>query len=271
MEKMQSTWKRFLTPANIILLITAVVGLIAIPFRTFVHGISIIDQAVLAILTLLAGAQLASSYSAMKQEEKWDAHQRTQQEIAQVLKDFPSGSLRRRADIIPLEEFAERAKGVLIIARTASKVAGRFNFFRMQLERGCRLRFVVTNPEAFRLNDIEAVTPMPLTGEQALEIFTAELKVTLQNIRHVRELSKATPGKVEVRLTNYISNLSFVAVDEGGGRGKIIVELMPYKCLELDRPHIELTSRDPNTYWYDLFRTTCEEIWEHATPIEEES
>jgi hypothetical protein len=236
-----------------------------------VQGGSIIEQAVLGAVTLLAGAQLANNYSTIKQEGKWDAYERTQQEIAQVIKDFPSGSLRRRADIVPLEEFAERAKGILIIARTASKVAGRFKFFRMQLERGCRLRFVVTNPEAFRLNDIEAVTPMPLTGEQALEIFAAELRVTLQNIRHVRELSKATPGKVEVRLTNYISNLSFVAVDEGGGRGRIIVELMPYKCLELDRPHIELTSRDPNTYWYDLFKTTCEEIWEHAMPIEEES
>ena len=267
MNGKQGTWRKFLTPSNIILAITLVVGLIAIPVRTFGQGISIIEQAVLAVVTLLAGAQLANSYSTIKQEEKWETHQITQLEIAEVIKNFPSGHLKRRNDIMPLEGFAESAKGILIIARTASKVAGRFKFFRKQLEHGCRLRFVVTSPDAFRQNDIEAVTPMPLTGAQALEIFTAELKVTLQNIQHVRHLSENTSGKVEVRLVNYISNVSFVAVDEGNGRGRIIMELMPYKCQELDRPHIELNSRDPNTYWYELGVATCEEIWEHATPV----
>jgi len=267
MENRQSTWRKFLTPSNIILMITVVVGLIAIPVRTFGQGVSIVEQAVLGVVTLLAGAQLAGNYSAIKQEEKWESHQKTQQEIAEAIRNFPSGHLKRRNAILPLEEFAGGAKGILIIARTASKVAGRFNFFRKQLEHGCRLRFVVTNPEAFRQNDIEAVTPMPLTGAAALEIFTAELKVTLQNIEHVRGLSADTPGKVEVRLVNYISNMSFVAVDEGSGRGRIIMEMMPYKCQELDRPHIELSSSDPNRYWYDLGVTTCEEIWKHATPM----
>lgn len=267
MESRQDAWRKFLTPSNIILVITLVVGLIAIPVRTFGQGASIIEQAVLAIVTLLAGAQLASSYSAIKQEANWETHQKIQQEIADIIKNFPSGHLKRRNDIMSLEEFARSAKGILIIARTASKVAGRFKFFRKQLEHGCRLRFVVTNPDAFSQNDIEAVTPMPLTGAQALEIFAAELKVTLQNIQHVRNLSEDTPGKVEIRLVKYISNMSFVAVDEGNGRGSIIMELMPYKCQELDRPHIELTSRDPNTYWYELAMATCEEIWDQATPM----
>jgi hypothetical protein len=267
MENRHAAWSKFLTPSNIILMITLVVGLIAIPVRTFGQGTSIVEQAVLAVVTLLAGAQLASSYSAIKQEEKWETHHKTQQEIAEVIKNFPSGHLKRRNDILPLEEFAGSAKGIFIIARTASKVAGRFKFFRKQLEHGCRLRFVVANPEAFRQNDIEAVTPTPLTGAQALKIFTAELDVTLQNIQHVQKLSEDTPGKVEIRLVNYISNMSFVAVDEGDGRGRIIMELMPYKCQELDRPHIELSSHDPNTYWYELGMATCEEIWEHATPM----
>jgi len=265
MENTQTRWRRFLTPANIISIITFVVGLIAIPVSILVQGISIVDQAVLTVVTLLAGAQLADSYSAMKQEEKWEAHQRTQQEIAQVIKDFPSGRLMRRRDIVPLDGFAESAEGMLIIARTASKVAGRSSLFQKLLERGCRLRFVVTNPEAFRRNDIEPVTPKPLIGDQALEVFSAELTATMANIQYVRKLSENTPGKVEWRLVNYISNLSFAMVDEGEGRGRIIVELMPYKCEELDRPHIELTSHDPNTYWYDLFKRTCEDIWNHAT------
>ena len=266
-ENKQAAWRKFLTPSNIILIITLAVGLIAIPVRTFGQGASIVEQTTLAVVTLLAGAQQASSFSAIKQEEKWEAHQRVQQDIVEVIKNFPSGRLKRRNDILPLEEFAESARGVLIIARTASKVAARFKFFRKQLEHGCRLRFVVTDPEAFRQNDIEAVTPMPLTGTQALEIFTAELRVTLQNIEHIRSLSADTPGKVEVRLVNYISNMSFVAVNEGNGRGKIIMELMPYKCQELDRPHIQLSSRDSNTYRYELGVNTSQEILHHATPL----
>lgn len=267
MENKQGTWKRFLTPSNIILIITLVVGLIAIPVRTFVQGASVIEQAVLAAVTLLAGAQLASSYSAMKQEEKWDAHYKAQQELAQVLKDFPSGLLKRRRDIVPLDKFTESARGILIIARTASKVAGLSHLFQNHLECGCRLRFVITDSAAFHRNDIEAVTPMPLTGEQAIKVFTAELTATMANIQYLQQLSETTSGKVEVRLINYISNLSLIMVDEGEGRGRIVVELMPYKCQELDRPHIELTSNDATTHWYDLFRNTCEEVWKHATPI----
>ena len=269
MEIKQGTWRKFLTPANILAIITVIIGLIAIPVRTFAQNTPLIDQAVLAIVTLLAGTQLASNYAAIKQEEKWDAHQLVQQDIAQIIKEFPSGSLKRRGKIVPLEDFASKAKGIIIIARTASKIAGRFDFFRDQLEQGCRIRFVVTNPEAFRQNDIEAVTPMPSTGEQALEFFTAELKNTLINIDKLQSLLKGTPGKVEVRLVNYISNMSFVSVDEGNNRGKIIVELMPYKVSEQARPHIELSSRDPNTDWYDLFKRTSEEIWRNATPLVE--
>ena len=204
MEIKQGTWRKFLTPANILAIITVIIGLIAIPVRTFAQNTPIVDQAVLAIVTLLAGTQLASNYAAIKQEEKWDAHQLVQQEIAQSIKEFPSGSLKRRGKIVPLEDFASKAKGILIIARTASKIAGRFDFFRDQLEQGCRIRFVVTNPEAFRQNDIEAVTPKPLTGEEALENFSNELNVTLHNIRYVQELSRDTTGKVELRLVNYI-------------------------------------------------------------------
>lgn len=282
MKNRQETWRKFLTPTNAILIITLVVGLIAIPIRTFAQGVSIIEQAVLAIVTLLAGAQLASSYSSMKHEEQWDEqhktqqdkldeYHKTQQEIWQVIKDFPLGLIKRRRDIIPLEKFTENAEGILIIARTASKVAGLSSFFQKHLERGCRVRFVLTNPEAYHRNDIEAVTPMPLTGKHALSVFGASVNATLRNIQSLQKLTENTPGKVEVRLVNYISNLSFVVVDEYNGRGKVLVELMPYKCQELDRPHIELASHDLNSYWYDLFKTTCEDTWNHAIAMAEQS
>lgn len=278
MKNRQGTWRKFFTPANIILIITLVVGLIAIPVSMFAQGVSIIEQAVLAVVTVLTGAQLTNSYSSMKQDEKWgeqhisqqeklDEYHRTQQEIWQVIKDFPSGQIKSRRDIVPLEKFTENAEGVLIIARTASKVAGLSNFFQKQLERGCRVRFVITNPEAYHQNDIEAVTPMPLTGESALSVFAATVKATLNNIQSLQKFSENTRGKVEVRLVNYISNLSFVAVDEENGRGKILVELMPYKCPEQDRPHIELASHDRNQYWYNWFKETCEETWNKATSM----
>lgn len=269
MDSKQRMWRKFLTPGNILSIITVAIGLVAIPVRTFAQSTPIIDQAVLAIVTLLASTQLASNYAAIKQEEKLDAIHRIQQDMAQILEKFPSRGLKRRENIVPLDEFASRAKGILIIARTANKITGSFDFFRDQLNQGCSIRFVVTNPEAFRQNDIEAVTPKPSTGEKALEFFTAELRNTLNNIRQLQLISKDTSGRVEVRLVNYISNMSYVSVDEGNNRGKMIVELMPYKVSEKARPHIELSSRDPDPYWYDLFKRISEEIWENATPARE--
>ncbi|MBM3130300.1 MAG: hypothetical protein FJ009_16945 [Chloroflexi bacterium] len=267
MQSKEGAWKKFVTVENILLFITVAVGLISIPYRLLPGVTPATAETILAVLILLTTAQLAAKFSEIKQGEKWDEHERTQQEIAQAIKDFPSGRLKRRRDIMPLDKFTENAEGILVIARTASKVSGLTNFFQKKLERGCRLRFVVTNPEAYDHNDIEAVTPIPLTGKEALDVFKADLTSTLANIRYLHELAEKTSGKVEVRLVNYISNLSFVVLDNGDGRGSIIVELMPYKCQILDRPYIELSSHDPDTHWYDLFRDTCEDIWEHSTKM----
>jgi len=177
--------------------------------------------------------------------------------------------LKRRREIIPLEQFTEGAIAILIIARTASKVAGLTGLFKKHLERGCRVRFVITNPEAYERNVIEAVMPTPLTAENALAAFSGELAMTLSNIQGLQKLSENTSGKIEARFVNYMSNLSFVLVDLDGGHGQIITELMPYKCPLDDRPYIILSSLD--TGWYDLFKNTCEEIWEHAIPILEHS
>lgn len=220
--------------------------------------------------------QLEQTLKQIRAPEREARQQRTERDLLEETvsllraverKVIAQGFLKRRKDIVPLEKFIENAEGILIIARTASKVA-RIDLFKKQLENGCRVRFVITHPEAYTRNDIEAVMPMPLADQQALAVFSVELSQTLANIQYLQKLSENMAGKVEARLVNYISNLSFVMVDEGGGRGRIITELMPYKCPMDDRPYIELTSQDPN--WYDLFRNTCEEIWKHAAPIPEQ-
>jgi len=268
MMNKQRALRKFLTVEVIILIITVVVGLIAIPYSILREGLSSTEQAVLAVLVLLATAQLANNYLTMKQEEKTDAHYKAQQDIAQIIKSFSVGVLKPRADVIPLEKFTERAQEILIIARTASTVAAQINFFHKQLERGCRLRFVVISPDACQHSDIEPVMPRPLTGNEAVDIFRAQLTSALSHIRYLKKLSEETAGKVEVRLINYASNLSFVVVDNDKRHGKIIVELTPYKCEELERPHVLLASDDPNTHWYSFFRDICDEIWDNATPIE---
>ncbi len=172
---------------------------------------------------------------------------------------------KRRREITRLEEFTQGAEGILIIARTASRVAGQTDLFKEHLERGCRVRFVITSPEAYHKNVVEAVMPMPLTSDKAMAAFSGEIAATQANIQHLQKVTANMRGSISARSVNYMSNLSFIMVDQGNGRGRIIAELMPYKCPLDERPYIELSSDDPS--WYDLFRDTCEEIWAHATPL----
>lgn len=271
MANKQETWRKFLTVEVIVLIVTFVTGLIALPVSIFVQGLSLIDQAILAVLVGLAGAQLADNYSSIKQGDRIEAQDKVQREIAQVIKNFPMGQLKPRVEMVPLEKYTEGAKRIMIIARTASKVSAQVNFFHRQLERGCDVRFVVLSPKACQQNYLEAVTPVSLVGEAAIEVFKYELTSTLANVQYLATPPTNTRGKIEVRLVNYVSNLSFVVVDNEGGREKMMVELMPYKGDEPERPFIELASDDPDSRWYHYFRDICESIWEKATPMTDEN
>lgn len=271
MANKQDAWRKFFNVEVIVLIITFVTGLIALPVSIFVQGLSLVDQAILAVLVGLAGAQLADNYSSIKQGDRIEAQEKVQREIAQVIKDFPMGQLKPRAFMVPLEKYTEGAKRIMIIARTASKVSAQVNFFHRQLERGCDIRFLVISPKACQQNYLEAVTPVSLVGKEAIEVFKAELTSTLANVRYLTSLSTNTKGKVEVKLVNYVSNLSFVVVDNDWEREKMIVEFMPYRGDELERPFIELASDDPDPRWYHYFRNICERIWEKATPMTEEN
>ena len=91
MANKQETWRKFLTVEVIVLIITFVTGLIALPVSIFIQGLSLVDQAILAVLVGLAGAQLADNYSSIKQGDRIEAQDRVQREIAQVIKNFPMG------------------------------------------------------------------------------------------------------------------------------------------------------------------------------------
>ncbi len=271
MGERQKTWRRFVTPQVILLALAILVGLIVLLASMFAGLFSPLEQAVIAIISGLAGAQLANNYSAIKQETRLELHERTQQEILHALRNFPVGLLTPREALMPLPEYAESATAILIVGRTLGKISAHTNFLRDQLERGCRLRFVMMNPDAFGRNDLEPVMPNSLGLSEALDLYKAELTFALANFQRLYGLSRQTIGTVEIRLVDYVSNLSFVVVDDEEGLGKIVVDLMPYKIDEWSRPCFEVRASDPNPGWYDLFRGVCETIWERARPWRGES
>jgi len=81
MGERQKTWRRFVTPQVILLALTILVGLIVLLASMLAGLFSPLEQAVIAIISGLAGAQLANNYSAIKQETRLELHERTQQEI----------------------------------------------------------------------------------------------------------------------------------------------------------------------------------------------
>ena len=153
-----------------------------------------------------------------------------------------------------------------MIGRTLKLIIGQSNFFLDLLSRECTLRFISAKPNVANPKSLEPVLPEPRGYDEAIDLFEAQLKSAKAEFEYLSQ--QKTKGRICYRQVEYISNISFVKVEDESGEGKIMVELMPYQNREFQRPHFELSSSDPNPHWYNFFSETCEEIWRRATQVD---
>lgn len=271
MSSKKKIWKEFLIIETIFLFLSVVVCLLALIPEIFGERIIAIDSAILLVLGGLALAQLGNSYNTIKKvRPQMDSIKKTQKDIETVLKKFPLGMMHQRKDLAFLDAYIKDAKEVCIIGRTLSKFTAQVNAINRLLEDGCTIKLVLMDSRACEKNDLEVVIPEPNTKE-AKDLFKTELQFSLGNIRNLNKLTAELPGNIEVKLTNYVSNISYMVIETKDGMKKILVEFMPYQCDELLRPNIEVTSSDPDSYFYKFFSDITEKIWLNAkTPSVQE-
>jgi hypothetical protein len=125
-------------------------------------------------------------------------------------------------------------------------------FDELARTRGCRLRFILLDPES------EALDAVAIWANNAARTFKTELKTSLQLLE---DLQQANPN-VEVRVNKTVPALTFVGTKHGDSKSKIRLDLNMHQCPPESRLYFELNSDNPGQRsWHDSFSRQFEELW----------
>jgi hypothetical protein len=223
-------------------------------------------QAMLAVLGILALAQLVAGYSAVQR----DARIQRLMELTEGLENQLVSQLGadrffvRRGALPPIESAFVNAKQIDVSAISLATLSVTHHaLLDSSREAGCKIRLICTNPANRQIaNLIAERIPEAPNGDMHI----AHVGTALKALRSITGQS-ASGGNLEVRVINSLPPFGLFVVDGDSSHGKLRVELYPYGCPVADRPVIELlASRDGD--WYVLFRQQFEALWQKAESVE---
>ncbi len=154
----------------------------------------------------------------------------------------------------PLIDLIERSED-LFIGGVALGFAAKRHRSQLQnkLEKGCRLRFLLLDPDSPEVNHIAKMFEIP--PEQVRN----DILATLKNMEALG--SKATTsqtGSLEVRLTSHEPSFSFVISDPKRKNGAIRGSFRVYGHSSTTRPNWIVRAQDP---WFLYLIESCENLW----------
>lgn len=187
--------------------------------------------------------------------------------IMKAIRQRPKGrayvEVMGREQMLPLEEEAEDARDIFLFGPTLAVIAMKQELFRRKLSEGCRLRFLVPDPNP----ESPAKLGLATHWHIAPEGFLSEVRSALENfgLLTIQDPTQMV-GRVEVHYIDCAPTSSYLIIDGHTQRGLIRVELLPYKTASPDRPHFDL--RPNNGHWYEFFRGRCELMWRNSIPLD---
>lgn len=131
--------------------------------------------------------------------------------------------------------------------------------------RGKRFRFLVVNPDNPSLMEALANSSSLHPKAKESELNIRQAVIWMANIR-----SRTPRGSIEVRLVNHIPTCAIMVIDGNRKDGRILIDLYGYKVSPAERQLMQLKrSADERTfnYFLDQFNRT----WNAATPVEGKS
>lgn len=164
-------------------------------------------------------------------------------------------SLRSRKELISFESWtaAKEAKDILLIGQNLGTVSKFWPFFKEKLEGGASVRCLVAD---FR--DKALISAME-RGVVEHGFTRTDFVASLKTFIFLRS-SIGGPPKLEVKLMDYVPNVSFVVV--GGETGTMIVEPNLNRAIVQDRPHFVLSAASPaDRVWYEAILKNCEQMY----------
>ena len=261
-QRLAATLRNLAHPENLINL-AAIVVAIVLGYRSIQTGV--LDQyfqAVLAVLGILAFAQLVAGYSATQRDARLKRVSETIASLEQYMESHVGADkfLVRRADFPPLEIALSNAKQIEVVGTSLNAFANTYHsFLEQKREAGCQIRLITTNPS----NKVADLIAQRFPEAPKREVHLAHVKSVLRSLSNISG-HLPSGGSIEVRLLDTLPPFGLFIIDGDTSNGRIRVELYPDSVSLSDRPIFELlASRDGE--WYKFFRQQFEFLWQKSS------
>jgi hypothetical protein len=237
-------------PENITLVLAVAISLGFLIFDIIQPVPGVVSKAILSVLGVLAFAMLV---------ERLGYFERFEQALRDI-KQERGPFLQVRSDWVPFEKYAKDAQEISVSGGSLAQLVPRYReFFEQKARCGCKLRFVLLNPDSAALEAVAGWAAAP-PGR-----FKTEIGVSLSHLKQIRD----TGCEIEVRLNNTIPALSVMIFDASKPHGRIQVDLQLFQCAPPRRPCFELTHApydEEEEALFQDFLTQYETMWAQSTP-----
>ena len=161
--------------------------------------------------------------------------------------------LRTRDRLPNLHEQAGQASEITLIgASLVSLVISCQTFFQYSLKRGCKLRFVVLDPNC------TAVEAWNLRTESGSGVVKHDIERVMINFRLLAQYAHQD-NQLDIRLLPTFPPYSIICVDPDKDSGWMIVELHDYKRSLGERGHLFIR-KETSPYWHSHYLSILEQI-----------
>lgn len=174
------------------------------------------------------------------------------EKIELKLSQMPTISiLRKRTDIIPMNQFAKDASSICVLAISAYTIISPYQvFYEGKLKDNCNLKFLLLSPNS-----------------QYLDAYNQQNKTNIIAKDHIKNsieilvpLLQKFEGLCEIRLSKIFLPFSMVGIDLDKKTGKMNIEYHCYKLYLDERPHI-IIEKESNPHWFDNYKRQFEIAW----------
>ncbi|KUL23292.1 hypothetical protein [Streptomyces regalis] len=203
-----------------------------------------IMSAILAVLAVLAFSTLA-----------------TRSAVDEMARGGRDAGVRFRTDFPgDLETRRETSSDVYIIGVSLSRaLETSYQEFEQNLQRGAKLRILLTDPEA---DDAAVSTQNKPTRPRPDEI-RGEIR---QSLRLLARLQADTSGRLEVRTTTSALKFGMNFVDASKPNALLCIQLYAFRQSGESRPIFALTLADGA--WFECYRQQAEHLWAESSVVD---
>lgn len=217
-------------------------------------------QAVMALLALIGTSLLTERLiEGRRLRNKLDEIHNRLDQVLTYARDIETTGLDtlviRRRDLPPLEERLDGAKRIAISGGSLFRLVNEYkNLFEQLAEGGCKLRFLITDPDT---SAVEFLSSTVVYESNNVDTYRTQMRTAVSGLL---ELTSKYPDVCQVKLCAIVPSFSLLVVEKGSETSVIQVELYPYRLPARERPTLLLDSRqDPRLY--RLFSSQYEAMW----------